>query len=309
MQQLAPRPSQPPRPIPYGLMSLWDIMFNFSPSLVHDMLNIFASHERTARENALLAHRTGSAGHPLAWASNSAKAEVEGVLSMLAIATNQLDSSQIREMIRDLGEAVKYSILWSDFGAKVGTIVRAIEHELREHKFYHYPIDRAALVQRVDSDWAATLTAFPAAEKDIRAAVDCYALRHDHASIYHCMMILERGLPALADRVGVKFKKDRPTWRDMISDIRNKIDERRNVVGSPPKGRPPPTKRSAKNEILLLEASGEAAVEFKFFEHAWRNHIAHGRADYDENDAKKVLEHVRTFMEVIATNLKLKEKT
>jgi hypothetical protein len=28
---------------------------------------------------------------------------------------------------------------------------------------------------------------------------------------------------------------------------------------------------------------------------------------YDENDAKKALDHVRTFMELIATDLKLKE--
>jgi hypothetical protein len=163
------------------------------------------------------------------------------------------------------------------------------------------------LVFRISDDWAATLNAFPSAEDDIKSAVDCYALGHNHASIYHCMMLLERGFPALAKKVGAKFKKERPTWKDMTDAIRARIDARRNALMLPPKGSKPLSKTAAQRERLLLEAAGEAVIEFKFFEHAWRNHIAHGRAAYDENDAKKVLDHVRAFMELIATKLKLKE--
>ena len=186
--------------------------------------------------------------------------------------------------------------------------ITLLEAELKQHHFYHYPKDKGDLVLRASKEWSIVAKAFPSAKKDIVGAVDCYALGHDHASIYHCMMILERGLPVFAKRAGTKFKKDRPTWKDMIDDVRAQIDLRRNALHSPPKGGPRPSRTKARRERPFLEACGLAALEFKFFEHAWRNHMAHGRAAYDENDAKKVLEHVRTFMEVIATKLKLKEK-
>jgi hypothetical protein len=48
----------------------------------------------------------------------------------------------------------------------------------------------------------------------------------------------------------------------------------------------------------------EAATEFVWFKEAWRNHVAHGRARYDENDALKVITHVRGFMERLSTRLK-----
>ena len=123
------------------------------------------------------------------------------------------------------------------------------------------------------------------------------------------MMILERGLPSLAKRLKVPFQKARPTWGDMTTDIRREIDARRTAIGTPPKGSKPLSKRAAKQRLDFLGHCGEAALEFRFFEHAWRNHIAHGRANYDENDAKKVLEHVRAFMELVATRLKLKEES
>jgi hypothetical protein len=48
----------------------------------------------------------------------------------------------------------------------------------------------------------------------------------------------------------------------------------------------------------------EAAKEFVYFKEAWRNHAMHGRASYDENDARKVMTHVREFMTVLSKHLK-----
>ena len=92
MLALGPSPAEP---LPYGLVSLWDIMINFSPSLVHDMLRVFETHVRDAREKTILAHRTGSIAHPLAWADEQAKAEVGNLLGTFAIATDRLESYPI----------------------------------------------------------------------------------------------------------------------------------------------------------------------------------------------------------------------
>jgi hypothetical protein len=208
----------------------------------------------------------------------------------------------------DLATIARLGGAYEDLAHELHALRSDIRHASQFERFYHYRKDRGLLLITKDADWATVLTAFPSTRRDVDAAVDCYALEHPDASIYHCMMILERGLPALAKRIGARFKKERPTWKDMTDAIRSRIDARRNALMSPPRGSRPLSKAAAKKERELLETAGEAAIEFKFFEHAWRNHIAHGRAAYDENDAKKVLEHVRTFMEVIATKLKLREQ-
>jgi hypothetical protein len=77
----------------------------------------------------------------------------------------------------------------------------------------------------------------------------------------------------------------------IIDDIEDEIEDRQK-------------KLKAKKPSDFLTFLSEAAKEFRYFKDAWRNHSAHGRAAYDENDARKVLIHVRDFMEHISTRLK-----
>lgn len=294
---LALGPSQETKPIPYGLVSLWD-MINFN---IYPLMNAWA----LIRREYSLASKSDSGAPGEARPSDSDQERLKDSLQTileplkaLQIADDRLGA--IAALIKRRGP---YAELAHELKALSSDVMRAAQHE----RFYHYPREKGLLVQQVPEDWAATLKAFPSAAEDVMAAVDCYALGHNQASIYHCMAVLERGLPALAKRLSVKIKKARPTWKDMIDSIRAKVDVRRTNLQSPPKGSKPLSKRAAKNEHDLLGICGEAALEFRFFEHAWRNHIAHGRANYDENDAKKVLEHVKAFMELIAAKLNLKE--
>lgn len=295
MQQLAPRPSQEPRPIPYGLVSLWD-MINYSLyAFVWALRHIRAENANALRQQ------------PGAILSGSDLERFKGIfdhhivppLRALFISDGRL--GDIATMSR------QGTMLYDRLAHELQALDSDIYHAAETERFFHYRRDKGLLVIQWEGTWATVLNAFPSTREDVRAAVDCFAMEHGHASIYHCMMILERGLPALAKKIGATFRKERPTWKDMTDDIRRRIDARRNALASPPRGSRPLSATSAKRERNLLDAAGEAALEFKFFEHTWRNHIAHRRAAYDENDAKKVLEHVRTFMEVIATKLKLKE--
>lgn len=220
-------------------------------------------------------------------------------LNALFIADDRLGT--IYNIVRQRG---RYEDLAHELKALDSDMLNATRYE----RFYHYPREKGLLVLRVPGDWAAALKAFPSAEEDIKAAVDCYALGHNHASIHHSMMVLEFGLPALATRLKVRFNPDKAAWADLTKGIRDKIAVERAALAQHPKGSSPPTRTAAKRKTAFLEACEEAAIEFRYFTTVWRNHVAHGRAHYDENDAKKVLEHVRTFMEVITTKLKLKER-
>jgi hypothetical protein len=282
-------------------MSLWDVMINFSLGDFASMLT------HVSQDHELTGIRIGEVGNTL-----PTGADLDRVLKTLQFAANicakQNFEGAKKCLVRIHNRHQVDELTWGHLRAELWRLYETLEDDSKEHYFYHYPTQKAALLNSARPDWAATLTAFPRAEKDILAAVDCYALGHDHASIYHCMMVLERGLPSLARRIRVTFEKARPTWGDMIRDIRNAIDTRRTALHSPPRGAPRLSPQATKRERDLLDAAGEAATEFKFFEHTWRNHIAHGRASYDATDAKKALDHVQLFMQVIATKLKLKEK-
>lgn len=286
--------AQPPRPIPYGLVSLRDIMFNFSPAFAHDMLTIFATHERSARERALLAHRTGSIAHPLAWADEQSKEEVAGLLSTFAIATNALDCSQLRELIRDLGDALKHKMLWSDFGAKVGALAKAAQHELREHHFYHYPRDRGAKVESFGKDWADIWPTCKPAHDEALAAVDCYALDHATASVFHSMRVAEHGLRALARERKIKMVRNRPiewaTWMDILKALEA---ERKTIEGKP----------AGPKKDADLAFYGGAISDLNAFKDEYRNMVMHVRATYDHLQALRALERVREFMRRVSAHM------
>jgi hypothetical protein len=61
--------------------------------------------------------------------------------------------------------------------------------------------------------------AFPSCERDIRKAGSCYALEQEDACVHHLMMVLERGLKALAKAVGVS-----PFHHANLQVVLNKIE-------------------------------------------------------------------------------------
>ena len=44
----------------------------------------------------------------------------------------------------------------------------------------------------------------------------------------------------------------------------------------------------------------DAGTQIRYFKNAWRNHVSHSRAMYDEGEARGVFMHVRAFMEQLA---------
>lgn len=294
---LAPSPSRHCIPIRYGPVSLWE-MINFSLYGFVWALKLLESEAAVANERAIdEEHGPIQAADLKRFRMNFANG-IAPSLNAMFIAEGRL--GRLATIAR-LGGT--YGELAHELHALRSDIVDATEFE----RFYHYPREKGLLIIRAAADWAAISNVFPGAREDISGAVDCYALGHNNASIYHSMMVLELGLASLAKRLGVKVSKDRSTWGPIIKKIRDCIDDRQKALASTPAGRKPPTASAAKREKVLLESCQEAAIEFRYFTEVWRNHMAHGRAHYDENDAKKVLDHVRTFMEVIIDKLKLKQ--
>ena len=157
--------------------------------------------------------------------------------------------------------------------------------EAKNHQFAHISPNKARILLLIDEEWSLIWKKFPSAKASSRSAVEAYAVGLNDASVYHMMIVLESGLKTLARRLAVKY--DRETWDKIIKKmedaIQSAINARRNTV----KGSKPPTPAVAARSRADITFFATAATEFIWFKEAWRNHVAHGRAQYDEVDPER----------------------
>jgi len=81
-----------------------------------------------------------------------------------------------------------------------------VERELQYQKFWYMTPDEAKWFE-ADEEFGpfSTLGAptFPSAREDMKEAKNCYVLGRHTAAVFHAMRVLEYGLKALADDVGI----------------------------------------------------------------------------------------------------------
>jgi hypothetical protein len=135
---------------------------------------------------------------------------------------------------------------------------------------------------------AAAEGAFPSAVRDIAAAGRCLALDESTACVLHLMRALEYPLGAMAKALNVTITN--PNWHQVLKDCEDKISE----MGQPPAE---PTWKADK------EFYSEAALNFRFFKDAWRNHVSHGRHTYEKRNAYDIMVHVAGFMDHLAKRI------
>ena len=116
--------------------------------------------------------------------------------------------------------------------------------------------------------------------RDIKRAGSCYALEQEDACVHHLMLVLERGLNALAIKMSVPYQ--RVNWQPIIDGIGAKL-----------KGMP----RGEEKDFFV-----EINAQFGFLKDAYRNHSEHARDDpCDMDKARSIYVHVRSFMQRLAS--------
>jgi hypothetical protein len=129
-----------------------------------------------------------------------------------------------------------------------------------------------------------TAKAFPRALRDILLAGNCFACGYNDACVFHLMRVLEKGLAALAAVFAEPFKHE--NWHNVIERLESKIRKIDSSLG-----------QDWKEQQKFY---AEAACEFMFFKDAWRNHVMHGRDEFDAERAKNIYDHVCGFMKELA---------
>lgn len=139
---------------------------------------------------------------------------------------------------------------------------------------------------------------FGSALYDINEAGKCFALGRDTACVFHLMRVLEHCLRVIAKKLKIKFitnkgatvPVDLQEWGKIINKIEAQIQQMQNR---------PKSRRKAED----LQFYSELAADFRYFKDAWRNHVMHTNANYDGKESAKIMAHVKSFMEHLATKL------
>jgi hypothetical protein len=176
-----------------------------------------------------------------------------------------------------------------DYAAFAGEFVTRLEDEMQSRVFFCIEPRKQEFLGDRNLFGDTVAKAFPSARNDIKASGRCLALDQWTASVFHCMRVLEIGLTVLARKMRVP--SDQTNWQVIIDNIENRIK----VVEKKA------TKRQRKTSLKFYSG---AATQFRYFKDAWRNHVAHVRDTYDEEDAERIFRSVRDFMVHLATQLK-----
>ncbi len=118
--------------------------------------------------------------------------------------------------------------------------------------------------------------AFPDAYYDMVEANLCLLFERSTAAVFHSMRVLEHGLKRLAQLLGVPVPPE--SWGKILQPINDEIKKK-------------------KHDDPEVQFYSQAAVQLKYLKDAWRNQCMHSSVTYDQEEAREILGHVKSFME------------
>ena len=184
---------------------------------------------------------------------------------------------------------------WDDLFQRACNLRDAMIIEFKDYLFFAYSKEKGQRVKTWEVDWGKAIAAFPEVRMEVHSAVDCYALQHPTASVFHSMRIAECGLRALAKERRVTLPKNKAiewaTWQEIIKAL---DDEIRAIGGTWKAG-------GAKDSALAFYSGARA--DLNGFKDEYRNLVMHVRGQNDEFQALRALTQVHAFMERVAERI------
>ena len=176
---------------------------------------------------------------------------------------------------------------------------RSIDEQIRTEWTHHYG-ERTSNISQAHIRWANVLKEFPTTRFEIESALDCFALEHYTASIFHFMRLAEHGLRLLAVELDVSLSKGKPlthgNWNDIISHCDRRVKE---IGASAPAG-------EAKDEALSFYSTSLAHLHS--LKNKYRNTVMHSRKEFKEIEAVDASRITKSLMDVLATKLSERKK-
>jgi len=185
------------------------------------------------------------------------------------------------------GRFLQCAMTYAEAQRSANEIFRIYQSELRNALFLYVARDRADYYGQPQLFGGVVQIAFPSCGQDISEAGNCYALERDTGCVMYLMRVLEVALSVMAAEFGVSAVRE--NWQNIIEKIESKVS------GLGPTDGPGWKERK--------EFYAAACTQFMHFKNAWRNHAMHSRTRYNGEEAKRIFEHVKEFLQVLAVRL------
>jgi hypothetical protein len=160
---------------------------------------------------------------------------------------------------------------------------QAVEIEAGQHLFLFVPRERAAFFGQPELFGVDVNKRFPFLQHDIEEAGNCYALGRGSACVFHLMRVMESVVQDFGTTVGVTLTGEK-NWQVILDEINAGL---RNL---------------AKGDSRKI-ALHEAASHLYNVKTAWRNPTMHPKSSYSTEEARQILESVRSFVGVLAKSI------
>ena len=284
-----PNPAETPRFWPWEAepYRLWSLL---------DMLKPWAHRFGELMSCVLDCEHTLSAMADAAELPSTQQIYIRHYLNELYVYTTELEldrGGQLLGLLGSLDPSIQEQIKGfpipkaGDIRIRLTTFRQSLDRELRRRSFLFVPDAKAAFYEQTDLFGPQVSERFSRAAQDIKEAGTCIALDRPTAAVFHLMCVLEVGIDRLSHALGLPYKQ--AAWHTILNDIEKRV----NALGP----------QDGSDWRADKEFYSQAVVEFRFFKDAWRNHVAHGRARYNEGEARNIFEHIRSFMEWLSGRL------
>jgi hypothetical protein len=194
----------------------------------------------------------------------------------------------ISNAVTKSGNASHYSP--ADFAKEMTILEDRFNDELRSRFFLTINVNRIECYRKPELFGELVSEKFPGSTIDIEEAGNCFALDRWTACVFHLMRALEKPLFAMA--AALKITRPTENWGRIIEAIESAVHALEQI---PNKDYP--------TKVQDIQFYSEASKEFRYFKNAWRNHVMHGNLVFSEEDAERVMDHVRDFMKQISKRL------
>jgi hypothetical protein len=210
----------------------------------------------------------------------------------------RITAATVRELIEDLKKPdgattpTRQNFQW--LIQQINVIQGLSKKEIEGKAFFYVPAERITFFPKMKNPHIfgnAVNVAFPNAAQDVCEAGVCLALDRGTGCVFHLMRILEIGLTALGAKFGVSLAH--ANWAPAIEQIESKIrDMHKDSVW-----------KALPDCKEQQEFYAQAASHFGILKDAWRNYTMHVRGFYTEEQAERIFENVKAFMQKLAERL------
>ena len=177
---------------------------------------------------------------------------------------------------------------------KVSDLKDLIGREMSQHGFFYIAPDKAKYWPKLGDRHPfgdSVADTFSSSFFDAQQSAICVAIGLGTASVFHAMRVLEIGLTSLGAVFNVSLAHT--NWEPALREIESKI---RDMHKDPVWKALPDCKEQQ-------EFYAQAASHFAILKDAWRNFTMHARGKYTEEEAERIFENVKGFMQQLAKRL------